>query len=196
HYLLVIAAITHIAGTFTYVRNTLLGRTQPNRVTFFLWGVIPMIAVAAGISEGAWWALLPVFMSGVGPLLTFFASFVNRKAYWKLGTIDLVCGGLAVLAIILWQITDEPMLAVVCAILADGLATYPTLLKAWRQPGTETGVIYIIALVESIIGLFALSAFTFSEYGFLLYLVLINVLLSFAVYRSDPLKKLKAEFAR
>jgi hypothetical protein len=194
--LILAGSALHLVASLVYVRNTLLGRSRPNRVTFFLWGIIPFIAVVAGYSAGGEWALVPVFMSGAGPFLVFLASFFNKDAYWKLGVLDYVCGALSILAVVAWISTDEPALAVVFAIFADACAGYPTLVKAWKHPETETGFPFAIAFVTEIVGLFALATVDFSEYGFLAYLVLLNGALILAVYRADPLRKLRQEFAR
>ena len=136
-FLLIGISILQFVGVLVYVRNTLLGHSQPNRVTFFLWALIPAIALFAGFAKGESWALLPVFMAGFGPLLIFFSSFFNPQAYWKLRLLDYICGVLSVLAVILWIISGSPFIAVVFAILSDGLASIPTLVKSWRFPETE-----------------------------------------------------------
>jgi len=196
HILIIVGSLVHFAATLVYIRNTLLGRTKPNRITFFLWGVVPLIAVFAGLVEGGLWALVPVFMAGFGPLLVFIFSFANTHSYWKLGPLDYWCGALACFAVILWIITKEAYVAVIFSIAADALAGYPTVLKSWKHPETETGLPYLVAFITEIVGLFALRTHAFSEYGFLVYLIILNGILIAGVYGRNPLQKLKAEFAR
>ena len=194
--LIVASIIQFMFGSVVYIRNTLLGRSKPNRVTFLIWAAGGLIGAAAGVAAGGGWALLPAFAAGFGPLLIFLASFRNPNAYWKLGRLDYVCGAFAVCALVLWAITNEPAIAVLFAILADGLAAVPTLLKAWRHPETETGTPYVLALLAAVLGTALTPAWSFSTIGFLVYLVAIDVLLMTAVYRRDPLGKLRREFAR
>ena len=125
-------------GELAYVRDTYLGRSSPNRVTFFLWSLAPFIATAAAISEGVTWAALPVFIVGFGPFMVLLASFTNKKAVWKLGKFDWYCGALAVLALIMWAITQNAVIAIAFALLSDALAGIPTLKKSWTHPETET----------------------------------------------------------
>lgn len=192
----VISSVVHLLAEFPYIRNTYLGRSQPNRVTFLLWSVVPMIAFTAGLSEGMSWALLPVFMSGFAPFLIFCASFTNPKAYWKLGFFDYLCGALALIAITCWLYFDNAILAVVFAILADGIAGLPTQIKAWQFPETETGTGYIASFIGVCIGLLAVQSSSFLEYGFLAFLFFANASLVLGVYRKNPFAKLKAELAR
>ena len=185
--------LLQFAGELVYVRNTFLGKSQPNRITFFLWAFIPAIALAAGISVGETWALLPVFMVGFGPFLILIASFFNSKAYWKLGYFDYFSGLLAVLAIVLWVLTKDPATAVLFSILADGFAALPTLKKSWQHPETETGLAYGLASLNATVGITVLHSFDFTNLGFLAYTVFINLCLAVSVYRKGFFSKVHVE---
>ena len=77
------------AGALVYLRDTLRGTTQPNRVTWLLWAVAPLLAAAVSLSEGAGLRALPTFMVGFMPLLIFIASFHNAAAVWKVRSVFL-----------------------------------------------------------------------------------------------------------
>ncbi len=79
-YVVLIGAGVGFVGTYAYIRETIRGRTKPNKITWLMWSVAPLIGTAAALSDGVRWAVLPVFMSGFGPLLIFIASFVNSKS--------------------------------------------------------------------------------------------------------------------
>src|ERR1051326_3873885 len=100
-YLVLIGAAINATGSFRYIRDTLRGTTKPNRVTYFMWAIAPLIATAAAVSRGVSWAVVPVFMSGFCPFLVFLSSFSNKQAYWKLGALDYVCGAFSAVALIL-----------------------------------------------------------------------------------------------
>lgn len=85
----------------------------------------------AGIS----WAS---FVAGFSPLLIVAASFFNKKAYWKSEPRDYYLMAAAIVGIILWAITDNPNLALLFSLLADMLASIPTLIKAYRYPPSST----------------------------------------------------------
>src|SRR5215471_17568624 len=91
-YLVLFGAAINAAGSLHYIRDTVRGNTKPNRVTYLMWGIAPLIATAAAVFKGVTWAAVPVFMSGFCPLIVFASSFVNRRAYWKLGAADYACG--------------------------------------------------------------------------------------------------------
>lgn len=184
HYLVFFGAFLQFLGGLAYIRGTLRGETKPNRVTWFLWTVAPFIGTAAALTDGVRWAILPVFMAGFVPMLVFISSFVNKKAYWKLGVFDYACGASSVLALALWVITQQPVVAVLFAIIADGLAALPTLAKSWGHPETESPWVYAATLLSSFTSFFAIQIWIFSEYAFPLYLIFINSAVLFTIYRS------------
>jgi hypothetical protein len=178
------AFVQFFLGSLAYVRNTLKGRSKPNRMTFLIWAAGPFIGVAAGIVAGAaWWALLPVFIAGLGPFAIFLASFKHPAATWKLGALDYACGALAVLALVLWGLTTNPITAIVLSILADALASLPAVLKSWRYPETETGFTYFVALCNVSLGLLLAPSYAFSQVGFLIYLFIADLILTVAANR-------------
>ncbi len=182
-YVVLIGAAVQILGILSYVKQTLRGATKPNRVSWLLWAAAPIIGTVAALAKGTGWAVLPVFMAGFGPLLVLTVSFRNPKAYWKLGKLDYACGAASVLALVLWAVTKEPLVALAFAIVSDGLAGVPTVVKSWRHPETETVHPYAAGLFGQLTAFLAIQTWTFSEWGFPAYLMLMNLALVGAYYR-------------
>jgi hypothetical protein len=183
-YLVFLGAAINLGGSFAYIRDTLRGDTQPNRVSWLLWSIAPLIAATAALSEGIGWAVLPVFMSGFVPLLIFIFSFVNPKSYWKLGPLDYACGALSVLALVLWAVTQEANIAIVFAIASDGLAAVPTLVKSWKHPESESVIAFITGLCSALTSFAAIKLWGFSELAFPIYLIIVNSSLIFVITRQ------------
>jgi len=182
-YLVIVGAVVQLWGVFWYMKETLRGETKPNKVTWLMWSVAPFIATAAAVSDGVSWAVLPVFMSGFGPFMIFLSSFVNKKSYWKLGYFDYLCGFCSALALIFWGITKEPNIAIGFAIISDGFAAIPTLIKCWKYPETETAAAFSTGLFNSLTSFAAIKTWGFSEYAFPVYLVAINSSLLLSVLK-------------
>jgi len=183
-YLVFVAAFATLLATFVYIRSMFRGGARPNRVSWLMWSIAPFIATAASVSSGVGWAALPVFMSGLSPFLIFVASFVTKKAQWKLALFDYVCGVLSGLALILWFVTKNPNTAIVFAIVSDALAAIPTLSKAWRLPQTESPWPFIVGVFNALTSFGAVTLWSFSALAFPAYLVVINVLLLLSVYQK------------
>ncbi len=184
-YLVLVGAVIQFGGTLSYLKDTLQGRAKPNRVTWLLWTIAPLIATVAALTEGVKWSVLPVFMAGFCPLLVFIASFVNKNAYWKLGALDYWCGFWAILALILWGITKNPTLAVIFSIVSDGCAALPALIKAWQHPETETIAVYATALVSTLTSFAAVKTWKLIEIAFPLYLIAVNLLIIILILRHQ-----------
>ncbi len=189
-YVVVIAAIASLLGSFAYIRSMFRGGAKPNRITWFMWSIAPFIAAAASITSGASWAVVPVLISGISPFLIFTASFFHKGAYWKLSKFDYLCGVLSALALVLWYLTEDPSLAIAFAIASDALAAVPTLIKAWRSPETESSWPYAIGIFSPLTSFLVASSFTFAQIAFPGYLALINLLLVLAVHLRIVLPKL------
>lgn len=172
-----VGALLNLFGSGTYAFSTIKGKTKPNRVTWFLWALAPLIAFSAQLSEGVKWQSIMTFMVGFGPLIVFIASFVNRKAYWQITKLDIICGLLSILALLLWLITGTGLVAISFSIAADLLAGIPTIIKSYKEPETEHPSVFRNGAISAAITLLTIKHWTFANYGFALYILLICVLL-------------------
>lgn len=184
HWLVVVSAFVSIFGSIAYVRDTLLGKSKPNRVTWSMWAFAPLVGTGAALSIGAdIWATSRVFLAGFIPLIVFIASFINSKSYWKLTTFDLLCGVCSIVAILVWIGIDSPRLAVLIAAIGDGFAALPTIRKAWLYPETETGITYAAGLLAVLLVLPSIPEWNIENSAFQIYILTANTILVFSIYR-------------
>lgn len=161
-----------VVGTSSYLIATIKGKVKPNRLSWLILGIAPLVAFAAELQEGVGVRSVMTFWVGFAPLLIFFASFVNRKAYWKLTRFDITCASLSVSALILWALTGSGNIAIALSIAADGLAVLPILVKSWRFPHTEVPWAFMGGMVNSAIAMLVLDRWHFADYAFPLYIFL------------------------
>lgn len=162
----IIGAVFVLIASSGYAIETLKGTTQPNRVSWFIWMLAPFVAFSAEIVDGVGLRSLTTLVAGLGPLLVLVASFANRRSYWKISHLDVVCGGLSVLALLLWKITNTGDVAIAFSIATDVLAAVPTIIKSYRCPQSESYVTYLCSALSAGITLLTVSQFTFSNVGF------------------------------
>ena len=174
---IIIGTLIGAAGSVVYLVNTVKGRVRPNRVSFLLWSIAPLIAFFAQIKQGVGLEALMTFSTGFLPLTVFIGSFVNKQAEWKLTRFDLACGILSLVGLALWMITRVGNVAIFFSIVADGLAAIPTIVKAYRYPDTEIAWPWISTVVGVILTLLTLSTFTFANSGFIMYILAVNTLI-------------------
>lgn len=173
----IVGTIIGAVGSIAYLIDTVKGKVKPNRVSFLLWSIAPCIAFAAQVNQGVGIESLMTLSTGFLPLLTFGASFVNKKSEWKLTRFDLICGALSILGLILWLITKVGNIAITFSILADGLAAVPTIVKAYKYPDTEIAWPWIAAPLGIVLTLLTLSELTFANSSFIIYILIINTLI-------------------
>lgn len=174
-----IGIVITILGSIPYFLDTIKGKVKPNRVTWLIWSIAPLIAFSAQIEEGVdLHQSLLTFTIGALPLVIFIASFINKESYWKLGKLDFFCGALSILGLILWVATGTGLIAIFLAIFADGLAAFPTVVKSYKFPETENWVLYFTGAVSALITLLTIKIWNFETFAFPLYIFLLTLLLS------------------
>lgn len=167
----------NLTGSIGYTLDVIKGKTRPNRITWFMWALAPLIAFAAEIHENAGPQSVLTFMVGFGPLIVFIASFVNRRSVWKLSHFDIICGALSMLGLILWLLTRHGDFAIALSIAADAMAAVPTVVKSWREPDSESYQVFLAAIISSSLTLLTIDHWTFASWGFPLYILLIDAIL-------------------
>ncbi|MEO8580988.1 MAG: hypothetical protein ABI425_00230 [Patescibacteria group bacterium] len=173
----ILGTVLSAFGTIAYLIDTVKGRVKPNRVSFLLWSIAPFIAFAAQIKQGVGFESLMTFSVGFLPFLIFIASLVNKKAEWKITKFDLICGFFSIIGLILWLITKTGNVAIFFSIMADGLAAIPTVVKSYKYPETEVAWPWLTTSVGVLITLFTIERLSFANSGFIIYIMLINVLI-------------------
>ncbi|MBP6041515.1 hypothetical protein KA529_00655 [Candidatus Saccharibacteria bacterium] len=185
-----VGTLISFIGGLSYVRLTLLGKVQPNRLSWLLLTIVPMIAFFAALSEGVGKQVLLSFIVGFNPFMIFLASFVNKKAYWRLDRFDYYCGMLAIVAMIVWFLSGSGILAIIFSILADITAATPTARKAFKHPESESYIVFLFGFINAAIVLLTIDTWTFATYAFPLYILLgTSVLITIIVFPRDKLRR-------
>ena len=120
-----------------YVRDTMLDYTQPQRACWLIWSVLSCVALASQIHEGAGASLWFAGVQAGGTALVFVLSIAKGAGrFLKPG--DGVVLALATLGLVLWAKTDSAVFALVISITVSLLGGVATVVKAYRDPGSET----------------------------------------------------------
>tara|TARA_B100000029_G_scaffold441907_1_gene460005 strand:- start:231 stop:851 length:621 start_codon:yes stop_codon:yes gene_type:complete len=185
-FLVIVSASLLLWGGYGYLRDTLAGKVKPNRVSWLLWALTPVVSLGAAFSVDAdVWASVRVMVGGFVPGVIFLCSFVNKNSYWRLTRFDLFCGVLSVTALLLWQLADSPLLAVSLATAANTFASTPTFVKAWNFPETESRLIFITSFLSAVLIIPVIPVWTIANSAFQIGLMLATGALLLAIYRKD-----------
>jgi hypothetical protein len=161
------AAVTVAAG-LGYARDTLRGRVQPHRVTWFVSGVAAWVACAGQLAQGVVLGAVLTFGVAVVPTSIVAASFACPGSSWRSTRFDRCCLALA-LAAILVLLRASGDAAIAMGIAARALGAVPTVVKAWRAPRTEQTTVYAAGVFGAVCTLVSLHAWTFSAAAFAVY---------------------------
>ena len=185
-----IIVLTSFAGFFFYIKDIFLGKTKPNLVSWFIWSLAPFIGVFFQIKAGAGLSILPIFMAGFISFLVIIISVLRKNAYWKINTFDVICGIISLISLILYVFTHNLSISILFAIMSDALAYIPTMIKSWNFPNTETGLMYIMGIINNIIGLLIIKSWIFPIYSFSISIIIFNLAIVFCIYRKKIFKSL------
>ena len=168
----VLAIVVAFTGYFFYIRDIIRGKTKPHAFSWLIWGILEAIAFFAQITEGAG---AGAWVTGAGALLAIFVSvvgFVQKEKDIKfVDWLALIGAGIG---IVLWQVTSNPLTAVVSVTIADAVAFVPTFRKGFHKPNEETLIEYLLSSLKWIIGIFALQSFSLTTWLYPASLVLTN----------------------
>jgi energy-coupling factor transporter transmembrane protein EcfT len=91
------------------------------------------------------------------------------------GPVDAVCFIFAIIAIVLWFVTNDPVLAIVMSVIADCIATIPTYVKTYREPFSESTASWLVCIIASGFALISASPFNVANIIFPTYMVIAGV---------------------
>ena len=138
-----LAGLLGVACTVPYLRDTLRRTTVPHRGTWFIWGLLEVVALEAQRADGARWSLLPLLTQTIGTCLVFGVSI--RLGSGRLTRLDLSLIALAGVGVAGWLAVDEPVVATACVIAADFVAVLMMMPKTWCDPHSETLSTFVLA---------------------------------------------------
>lgn len=183
----ILGALLPLPGYGAYIWKVLHSRVQPNLVSWSLWAAAALIAFAAEVAEHT--GLRPALVTlslGLGPLAIVLASLTCRGAYRQLTPPDILCGVLSFAAVGLWLLTRKGDVAIVFAILADGLAAVPTVRKSYAHPQSENAWTYLASGTGAVITLLTVRNWTLARCGFPAYVAVVCAVISSLILISDP----------
>jgi len=169
----ILSGVIQIAAIVPYIRDMLRGTTRPNIVSWGIWTFEVLITLSAQLSAGASWSLI-LLISATIINITVVMLGIFGWGYKKFGWIEGICLTLSVGALVLWHITAMPLVAIMFAIAADGIAYIPTIVKAYRDPRSETASFWFLLGIVGLLSAVSSINLNVANLAFPLYYMLIN----------------------
>ncbi|MEK7089033.1 MAG: hypothetical protein AAB913_02800 [Patescibacteria group bacterium] len=187
--IIIIGVAINLFCSLWYVKNIVYGNTRPNLVSWFIWMLAPFLGTFLALKAGAGLSVTGIFMAGFGPLLVIVVSLFKKNVFWRIETFDLICGFFSIMALVLYLITYNLGISIFFAIISDGLAAIPTIIKSWKFPETESSSTYFGGIVNNTLSLLIIKNWIFSIYSFNIYFIVVNIIIIFSIYHKRIFKK-------
>ncbi|MEK7156569.1 MAG: hypothetical protein AAB790_02060 [Patescibacteria group bacterium] len=175
----ILAVVVGLIGYVPYYRDIFRGTTKPHPFSWFafalLMGITFFAQIFTGAGPGAW-------VTGVSAVAVFGIAILSiLKGHREITTFDWFCFAGALLGIVLWRATDDPLWAVVIVTVTDAIAFAPTYRKAYIEPHEETASLFVFSAAKYFISLFALVSFNLTTALFPVSLVATNAVFAFLI---------------
>jgi len=168
--------LSGVLSTFAYIPyviDTLARRTRPQRASWLIWSVLGSIAFCSQLFEGAGSSLWFAGVQVSGTIIVFLLSiglgiggFLNRR-----DCVVLLC---ALIGLVLWYFTETAIYALVITISISLLGGSVTVLKAFREPDSETMTTWFLSLLASTCAIFSVGTLDWVILAYPLYLFTLN----------------------
>lgn len=168
----VIAVVVGFIGYVPYFRDIFKGKTKPHAFSWLVWGVLTGIAfVGQVVSDGGAGAWVTGFTAVICLIIFLLALKKGKRDFPITDWISLAGAGFALL---LWAITNDPLIAIVLVSIIDALGFIPTFRKSYYRPFEETLFTYHMSSLKFVIGLFALESYSIVTILYPVSLILTN----------------------
>jgi len=149
-----------IVSYIPYIKNMIKGKTKPHVFTWLLWSIGSLIMFVGQRSDGAWaWSRWNLAVSVIAIRIVIYSLLHKGQKY--ITTHDRVLFWLAILAIIVYLLTDDRRRSVMLINIVDTLSFIPTIRKSRSDPHTETMSLYMISVFKFMIVIAATAQYSF-----------------------------------
>ena len=179
----ILASLFVLLGTIPYLIDIHHKNARPHVLSWLGWSFITFIGASAMMAEGSTWASAIIWANTLACFTIVIYSIIRRAGVWSTTVYDYVFFGLGLIGLVLWQTLNMLVIAIVCAILADLFFGLPTIIKTYKNPASETRLVWVAAATSGFLGLFALRVFSFHEVAYPIYLFMYDTTLLLLVLR-------------
>lgn len=185
----ILSALFTFAGLIPYFLEIHKREIYPHNLSWLGWAFITFVGGIAMVSDGWSWSVFIIFANTLSCLLVVGYSIYKKVGVWSTTVYDFVFFGLGILGIILWQTFDIPIIAIICAVLADLFFGIPTIIKAYKNPKSELPIAWLACMIAGLLSLFAVRSFSLVDFLYPLYLFIFDttVFLTVVIFRNKKI---------
>jgi hypothetical protein len=174
----VLAGVLVIIAFVPYIRAILKGKTQPEKATWIIWASLDTITFAGMFAKHA--ANGQIVASVLGAWTIAFLALKYGTLGWT--RLDKSCFIGAILGIILWKATGNPLFGLITSLAVMFLGSIPTFVSAWNDPSKEDRTTWTIFWISCVAAMLAIPAITLADAAQPTTFFLIETVMVFILY--------------
>ncbi|PJA37116.1 hypothetical protein CO181_04855 [candidate division WWE3 bacterium CG_4_9_14_3_um_filter_43_9] len=178
---IIISSLLALISPIVYSIAIFKGEAKPHRTTRLVLLLITSLTTASLFAQKNQVAIYLAGVSTIQSIMIFTLSLKRGMGGWS--KTDLSCLFIALIGIVLWKVTENPVVALYCAIGADFTGMIPALAKTYKFPKTEVWTFYLLDVFAAFFILLALETWTLQEYSYPIYIMLINLVMVILIVR-------------
>lgn len=178
--LIIASTILGLIGPVFYIASILKGKTKPHRTTRFVLLLIVLLGMLSlhSLNDITFWPFVAYVITNA-----FIFILSLKRGMGGFAITDILCLIVAIAGLIIWQVSDNPVIALYSSIVADLMAMIPAIIKTYKYPHTELWLFYFLDVIGTACILIAHQTFTFNEIIYPTYLLVVNTIMTFLIFR-------------
>jgi hypothetical protein len=144
---------------FYYVKMFSRGGTKPCIFTWVPIAIMTSFGLFAQIKTGALWGALVLGITAFNCIACAIIALLYFSKTQKSEWTDWVCFTLALIAIILWKMTNGLVLPIIIVCIADVISFIPTYKRGWKNPFGESLPMWALNCIKFIFGILAIQEY-------------------------------------
>lgn len=179
----IVAGVLTLFSAVPYLRDTMRGTTKPQRTSWFVFAVVAIVAAAGQLANSSSAGAILAIGSAVGVTAIAVASISHGVGGDTSGDRQALLT--LMIGLLLWAITNRPIIAVAVAILVDTPALLLTLRKAATDPKSETLSMWVVDGAAGFVTIAAASSLGTHHLLYPAYHAISNLAVSVAILRGQ-----------
>lgn len=141
----ILVGVTHLLGYWTYYRiSSLHKETSPNTASWSIWAFGSVVNLLTYSSMSNDWVkdILPAVCSFCCTVV--FVGYLRQGKFKKIKLVDVFVFLIVIIAIVIWQVVDSPMIGNMACQLGTVLSFYPIIRETLKDPKREKPLAWTI----------------------------------------------------
>lgn len=182
----ILAGACSVIAISYYVSSIFRRETKPNRASWIIWNITNTILLVSYFSVGARETVILPFVYFINGMIVLPLSFRYGVSSWS--KLDYATLAVASISLVVWIITNNPLVALLMNLTMDASGYIPTINKSYIDPASESMNAWFFIFLGACFNLIAINSASFGVVIYPIIMFLMNgILFTVLVYRNRKL---------